>query len=420
LPRARRSLFRPAFPLVFSPVLTLLSGCSTEADTSAPPFVDLQPLPSPAGESSGEPHLTLSEQGVILSWLQASDSSTHELRISHLSGDTWSPPATVAASDAFFVNWADFPTVAEVAPGRLAAHWLQRGGAGGYDYGVRVAESTDGGRSWSDPWTPHEDQTPTEHGFVSLFGQQENGWGLVWLDGREFHAPEGVEPAREMTLRYRGVSTDGTRAPEVEVDGRICDCCQTDAAVTSRGPLVVYRDRSADEIRDIYVTRLVDGAWTAGTPVHADGWHIDACPVNGPAAAAREDQVAVAWFTGAGDQPRVKVAFSGDAGATFGSPVQVDGGNPSGRVDVLLLDDESALVTWLERVGDGRAEVRARRIWSDGAAGPAITVTSSSDARASGFPRAVLAPDGTLVFAWTDVQGGASQIKVARARSAGR
>jgi hypothetical protein len=32
--------------------------------------------------------------------------------------------------------------------------------------------------------------------------------------------------------------------------------------------------------------RQVKGGWTRPRVVHADGWKIDACPVNGPAAAS--------------------------------------------------------------------------------------------------------------------------------------
>jgi hypothetical protein len=403
-----------------SGVSFLFIACFSADDAAAPAGVEVVPLQSPAAESSGEPYLSLGNDGILLSWLQAVDSVTHELRMAVLQGDAWSAPVTVARSDAFFVNWADFPSIVEVAPGRLAAHWLQRTGAGTYDYGVRVSQSTDGGRSWSEPWTPHEDGTPTEHGFVSLFPEAAAGWGLVWLDGRKFFAAEGGRAPEEMTLRYRSVSADGTPGPEVEVDDRICDCCQTDAVMTSNGPIVVYRDRSADEIRDIYVTRLVDGVWTPGQAVHADGWRIDACPVNGPAVAARGELVAVAWFTAANDLPKVNLALSQDGGRTFEAPVRIDDGNPAGRVDVFFTDAQSARVTWLERVGEGAAEVRARGVLvEDGALSEPIVVTRSSDARASGFPRAVAA-GGSVVLAWTDVDDSGSRIKLARLRTQSR
>jgi hypothetical protein len=106
-----------------------------------------------------------------------------------------------------------------------------------------------------------------------------------------------------MTLRARTLDASGAPLAEMLVDDAICDCCQTDAATTARGVVVVYRNRTEGEVRDIYTTSLVDGRWTEGRPVHEDGWVIPACPVNGPAVDARGDDVAVAWFSAPATRP---------------------------------------------------------------------------------------------------------------------
>ena len=46
---------------------------------------------------------------------------------------------------------------------------------------------------------------------------------------------------------------------EAAIDTRVCECCPTDVAVTSEGAVAVYRNRSASDVRDIYVTRRVAG-----------------------------------------------------------------------------------------------------------------------------------------------------------------
>ncbi len=396
-------------------LLALIGSLWACGGAEAPPLdVHSEELPSPAGEDSGEPFLSSDGDGVYLSWLESAGEGEHELRFATWVGGAWSEPSTIARSERFFVNWADFPSVTAGPDGTLWAHWLERGAAGGYDYGVRVVRSGDGGKHWSAPWTPHEDASPTEHGFVATLPLRD-GMGFVWLDGRKY-APgaDGSEPTSEMTLRYRFVASDGTPGPESLVDGRVCDCCQTDAAVAASGPVVVYRDRSDGEIRDIYVARLVGSAWTEGHPVHRDGWRIEGCPVNGPAVAARDDDVAVAGFTAAGDIPRVRVAFSSDGGRSFGPPVEVDGGSPAGRVDVLMSADGSALVSWLERTGGEQAEVRVRRVTSAGGVSGSATLTSSSAARASGFPRLARAADGAVLVAWTDVAGERPRVRVQR------
>ena len=393
--------------------LTVLAACQE----AGPPTlsVSFEAMVSPAGGDSAEPFLSASEDAVYLSWLQRGEGSYHELRFSTLAHDGWNDASVIAGGDRFFVNWADFPSVSPGPQGTLWAHWLQRGDAGGYDYGVRVARSADQGVTWSEPWTPHEDGTPTEHGFVSVFSW-EASVGFAWLDGRQTVAGSGGDAATHaMTLRSREVSTDGTPGPETLLDGRVCDCCQTDATITPSGPVVVYRDRTEEpEVRDIYITRYVDGAWTEGTAVHDDGWFIWGCPVNGPAVAVAGENLAVAWFTGAGDEPRVKVAFSADDGATFGAATVIDGGNPAGRVAVVGLRDGSALVAWLERTGGEDAEVRLRRVRADGTMSGSVNLTASSSSRASGFPQMVQAPDGSLVMAWTDVSVEPSQVRVTR------
>jgi hypothetical protein len=374
----------------------------------------MQPLEAPAGPGSGEPFLSVADGGVVLSWLEESGDDAHDLRFATLRDGTWSEALTVERSDRFFVNWADFPSVTPAEDGTLWAHWLERGPTGGYDYGIRVVHSADGGHSWSEPWKPHEDDTPTEHGFVSVL-PFDGGVGLTWLDGREtVGGTDGTSAAHGMTLRFRMAGAPDGPGPETLLDGRVCDCCQTDAALTSEGPVVVYRDRTDDEIRDIYVTRRVADGWTEGVPVHHDGWEIGGCPVNGPAVAARGRSVGVVWFTGAQDVARAKVAFSDDGGSTFGAPQVVDDGNPIGRVDILFLDEERALVSWLEQTGTEQAAVRVREVRPGAEPGPAVTVVESSSARASGFPRMALDADGTVVVAWTDVSGDRSQVRVAR------
>ncbi len=402
-----------------------LLGCEPSAPAPSPSF-QVDEMPSPAREGSGQPHLAAGPDGPVLSWLEESGDGGHTLFMDRLGPDGWTGRRAVRSSERFFVNWADVPSVVPLDDGSVAAHWLLRGAQGGYDYGVRVSFSRDGGASWSEPWTPHDDRSPTEHGFVSILPLAGGGAGFVWLDGRKFAevpstgggpAGHGSEAA-EMTLRFRTGGAEIEPGPEVLLDERTCECCQTAMVSTARGPLVFYRDRSPEEVRDIYVTRRVEGRWTEPTPVHRDGWVFAACPVNGPAAAAAERRVAVAWFTGARDTARVRLAFSRDAGASFDEPVRVDDGNPAGRVDVALLADGSAAVTWLERVG-GASELRLRRIGPDGEVGPGVTVGRSTDGRSSGFPRLVATGEGTLLVAWTDARGDRSTVRVARIRPTG-
>lgn len=371
----------------------------------------IEQLASPAGPGSAEPGVAAATDGrVHMTWLEPADSG-FALRFATLAGTQWSPTRTIRAGRDFFVNWADFPSIEVLDGRRLAVHWLQKSGRSTYAYGVRIAQSADEGATWSSAVMPHRDTSQREHGFVAMW-RESGQLGAAWLDGRKF-GTDGHSAGNEMMLMSTTLTPDGARGGEVLLDDRTCDCCQNAAAMTAQGPIVAYRNRSAEEIRDIYVTRRVNGVWTAGRAVHDDNWKIAACPVNGPAIAANGSDVAIAWFTAANDSARVTLAFSRDAGASFGAPVRIDDGQPAGRVDVVLLPDRGALVTWIERTGGDTAAVRARRVGRDGKTSAAQTVAMSSAARASGFPRMTVAGN-FVVFAWTE-PGRPSTVRLARA-----
>lgn len=391
--------------------LLILAACSSTE--RAAPAGTFTALPSPAGLQSGEPNLTTDASGAVhMTWIERTGDSTHAVRYARLEGETWSTPSTVIERRDLFVNWADFPAVIATPSGRLLVHWLQRSGAGRYAYDVRIAQSTDGGATWSADTVLHTDRSAGEHGFVALWVAPGDSVRAAWLDGRQMAGGHDGHAKGAMTLQSVAVAPNGTIGAEEPLDVRTCDCCQVAATVTPSGPVVAYRDRTEDEIRDIVVVRQVDGKWTTPAVVHNDGWHIEACPVNGPALASRGDTVAIAWFTGAQDTARVRVAFSVDGGESFAAPVRIDGGTPAGRVGIALDANGDAIVSWLERVPPEDAEVRVRRVARSGEMGAPFAISRTKAARASGFPRITRSGDG-LVAAWT-VPGDSARVMVGR------
>lgn len=356
-------------------------------------------LPSPAAAGSGQPQLAVGADGTTyLTWLEKSGQNAHRFRFATLAprSTSWSEPRSIHEGEGFFANWADVPSLTIGPDGMLAAHWLQVSGPGKYSYDVKVRTSRDGGKTWSAPVTPHRDKVEGEHGFASFFPWPDasaGAVGLAWLDGRT-HG--------KMSLRAARIS-HGEAGEEMLVDDLVCDCCPTTAVRTSRGIALAYRDRSPDEIRDIYVARFEGGKWSQGRVAVKDNWQIAGCPVNGPAMTAAGDRVALAWFAAPESNAHVSVAFSSDGAATFGKPVRLDDGKPLGRVDAEFLDDGSALVGWIEQLESG-AEFRVRRAWPDGRRDPAITIAPLAASRASGYPR--IARSGErLIFAWVGARG---------------
>jgi hypothetical protein len=233
-----------------------------------------------------------------------------------------------------------------------------------------------------------------QHGFVSFVPTSDGKLGAIWLDGRKMDK----DGFGDMGLIYSTIGNDGKVGAETTLDSRVCECCQTSVTSTPDGMIAAYRDRSAKEIRDIYVARFSNGKWSPGVPVANDGWEIDGCPVNGPAISSSGRNVAVAWFTAPKEKSQVNLALSADGGKTFGKPVRIDGGNTSGRVDVISLASGAAIVSWVERGTDG-SQVRIRQVEANGMAGAPLSV-SGPGLQPGSVPR-IEKSGNDIVVAWT-------------------
>lgn len=394
--------------------VAVLTACDARPAAEEPA---VQQMPLIAGPGSAEPHLARApDGGIVMSWLE-DDPALMSLRAATWRDGAWQDPVTVASGSGWFVNWADFPSVQPIDDTLWAAHWLVRTPGGTYSYDIAVALSNDAGRTWSEPFTPHDDGTASEHGFVSLFPWQ-GAVGALWLDGRNTTAGgHDGHAAGGMTLRSALIDRGGAIASSQLIDEFVCDCCQTDVATGREGPIAVYRNRSESEVRDIHVVRAVAGQWQDDIPVADDGWEINACPVNGPAIASHDGTVAVAWFTAANDDSRLRMGWSADDGRTFGAPIDADIDRPIGRADVELLDDGTAAVSWLRSAADGRGEICLRVVSASGELGPVLVVASTAAGRISGFPQ-IMRDGSGLIVAWTDVAPGGTQVRTARVAAA--
>ena len=420
-----RSLRRPGAAALG---LLALAACSPGRETpaksagpAAAPAASAPPNPAnipsfdpPAGPGSVGPALAAAGPDLLLTWVEPSGdfaAPIYQMRLARFAGAAggtgWSTPVTVARGADLFANWADFPGAVAGPGGEVLAHWLVKHGETDT---AQLARSTDGGATWKPLGPLQADPEAGEHGFVS-YAVEDGGFRAFWLEGSE-----GSEGGR-MSLRSARIpagiggagGAGGSPGPAELLDDRVCYCCQTAAAPTAAGTVVVYRDRSEKEIRDISLQRKTAAGWTKPVTVGADGWEIPGCPVNGPAVAAAGKLVVVAWFTAAPPGPRVELAFSTDAGASFGPKVVVDGGHPMGRVDVKLVG-QAAVISWVAPAGpantpgkDGseKAAIWLRRVQPAGPAGPPFEVPGTRSVRASAFPRLGLAGDHALL-AWVD------------------
>lgn len=351
----------------------------------------------PVGPESGMPYLATGANGdIYLSWIDPLQPSGHVLRWSKWTGSAWRPAEEVARGQRWFVNWADFPAIAVRPDGSMLAHWLARpDDAGKYGYGIRVARRDAASGKWREIYGMSLDEKEDYAGFLSFV---PDGSGAVYLAPP---ASGGGGEGHRKTLRYVRFDKAGKPGADREVDADVCSFCQTAVVATGNGLLAAYRDHQPGEIRDIAIVRWRDGAWTAPQTVHADGWKINGCPTDGPSLVARDRHVGVAWLTRAGEVARVQAAVSADGGTTFQKPLRIDDGNPLGRPALAVLDGKNDVAVWLEKIGEGKAEVRIRRLGLDGQLGKTQLVATVAAARSAGFPKVAVSGDRIWV-AWRD------------------
>lgn len=413
----------------------LLAACGGRGEAPPTPAAEAPPraitqvrewrLPAPEG--AAQPDLIVAADGRrLLSWVEPAAETGHRLRLAWAERDGWQAPITVAGGADWFLNWADTPHVYALPDGSLWAHWLRSTGPSRMDYGIDLVRSGDGGRSWSAPQLVHPAGTRGDHGFVTFWTQAPDRLGIAWLDSRQKaaapataqgdHAHHGHPAGGAMMLRAALYDPQARQQAEWPLDASTCDCCTTSSAVTRRGVVVVYRGRSANEIRDTRIVRFDGKAWTAPRDVHADGWHMPACPVNGPVVAAHGDDVWVAWYTEAGGLPELRAAHSADAGDHFDAPVTLArGGQVLGRLGVAFAGDR-LLAAWLEENGAGAQRLVLGTYdlrWRP--AGRVDVATLAARGRASGMPRLRWAENAAWLV-WTDVHDGKPRLRGASVR----
>jgi len=382
----------------------ILTGCERGPEVQSVSFIGV------AG--SGQPRLVQAIDGTpILSWLEP-DAREYVLKYARYESGELGAAREIVRSDRMFVNWADLPSIVPVDDSLWFAHWLRRRPNGGA-YDIATLVSHDAGSSWVAAEQMNEDDAEAEHGFVEAFPWQ-GGLAAFWLDGRElanwsFDNPDALLGT---SLRLAHYDASGAVRSREIVDEMVCDCCQPAIAMTSSGPVVAYRDRTDAEIRDVVVRRQDAGRWAEPVNVGNESWFIEGCPVNGPAIAATGDDVVIAWFTAAEGKGRVRFARSGDGGASFAMPVDVDADRAYGQPGIALDSDGRAVVSWWGRSDAGGIELRVRSIAADGELGPEVFVAHESIGQPVSVPQLIRAGRSYLL-AWATFDAGGT-VRLAR------
>jgi hypothetical protein len=387
------------FIIIFSFLTTI--SCSRKE-------VHVQEIPFFYDNSNAQPNLVSHNGSLSLSWISSKEENKAFLNYSQYKKGRWIKPQVIASGSDWFVNWADFPAHAINQDLIITSH-LKKSASGTYTYDVILNLQKLSGEKIRENFLLNTDGVKAEHGFVSIMANNEKGFFITWLDGRNTIEKKLEGDHKPMTIRFAEITDKGDVIKESELDASTCDCCQTSIAITNDGPIVVYRDRSEEEVRDIYIVKNINGTWEKPNAVHDDGWIINGCPVNGPKVAVNSKNLAVSWFTVSNNHPLVNVSFSKNNGNSFGAPLKVNDHDAIGRVDVAFLNDEEVIVSYME-VDDIGTYLRIKKVSFDGKISEPITISKIDGGRNTGVPQLEII-DSEIFIVWTIFLDGMNQLK---------
>ena len=387
------------FIIIFT-LLTIIS-CTTKE-------VFIEDIPFLYGDNNAQPNLVSSNGTLSLSWISSKKENKASLHFSQFKKGKWIKPQTIAYGSDWFVNWADFPAHA-INDDLIITSYLKKSASGTYTYDVILNLQKLSGEKIKEDFLLNTDGVKAEHGFVSIIPNNNKGFFITWLDGRNTVEKKLDGHHKPMTIRFAEITNTGEVINESELDAAACDCCQTSIAMTNNGPIVVYRDRSENEVRDIYTIRNINGVWEEPNSLHNDGWIINGCPVNGPKVAANSTNLAIAWFTVVNDNPLVNVSFSKTNGDSFGTPFKLNDHDAIGRVDVAFLNNEEVIVSYME-VDEIGTYLRIKKVSANGKISKPITISKIDGGRSTGVPQLEII-NNEIFIVWTISVDGINQLK---------
>jgi|TARA_B110000503_G_scaffold80134_1_gene122841 hypothetical protein len=360
------------------------------------------------GDNNAQPNLVYSNGTLSLSWISSKKEDKASLYFSQFKKGKWIKPQKIAYGSDWFVNWADFPAHA-INEDLIITSYLKKSASGTYTYDVILNLQKLSGEKIKEDFILNTDGAKAEHGFVSIIPNNNKGFFVTWLDGRNTVEKKLDGHHKPMTIRFAEITNTGDVINESELDTAVCDCCQTSIAMTNNGPIIVYRDRSEKEVRDIYTIRNINGVWEEPNLLHNDGWIINGCPVNGPKVAVNSTNLAVAWFTVVNNNPLVNVSFSKNNGDSFGTPFKLNDHGAIGRVDVAFLNNEEVIVSYME-VDDIGTYLRIKKVSVNGKISKPITISKIDGGRNTGVPQLEII-NNEIFIVWTISVGGMNQLK---------
>ncbi len=147
---------------------------------------------------------------------------------------------------------------------------------------IRMLRSTDGGATFSPPFTVHKDSQEITHRFESIAFDASGALHTVWIDKRDMLLAGKSYVGAAI---YQNVSLDGglSFGPDSKVADHSCECCRIALAQGPDGQLrALWRHVFGTSTRDHAFANLSDAAPNGFKRASYDEWQIQACPHQGP------------------------------------------------------------------------------------------------------------------------------------------
>lgn len=380
-------------------------------------------LPTPqtlavTGAANATPSLAASGRTVAAVWTATKDGSANVyLATSSDGGATFSPPRRVNDQDGDAGATNEQPPRVVIsgsgAAQTVTVMWSKRD-TGPMDTRrdiIRIARSTDGGRTFSPARYTHDPSLSGARGWEALTVGPNGVVHALWLDGREAtkkiaamsHTgmPHKGQPPQEI---YHGTLGADGRMIETRIAEDVCFCCKTAVAVDSRGGVyAAWRHVFPGSMRDIAFARSSDGRqFSPLVRVSQDNWQLNGCPEDGPSLAVDPSgAIHIAWATVVNEGEPYKALFYAISrdGKVF-SPrarIRTAGDTTPGHPQLVLASNGGAAVVFDETTG-GVRRVSLARVSANGEI--QVPEVLSGDETAS-HPVIAQTPSGPFVVAWT-------------------
>lgn len=426
----------------------LAGGCSSSTKPAAPPaekqftaadFAAAKPSAirfAMDGQMNAMPSLDASGNYVAVVWTGTRNGVMNVYAaVSQDGGITFPFQGRVNDQDGDASANVEQPPRVAIAGSTITVIWPSRKTA---TSAIRMARSTDGGRTFSHAVTIHNASLKGARGWTSIAAGSDGLVRAVWLDGRNAQAMTDAAAHKQhmADMAKKGEAMDHSqmshgprqdvyaavidpkgKISETQVATNVCFCCRTAVAIAPSGRVyAAWRNIFPGSIRDIAMATSTDGGRTFGplARVSEDKWEIAGCPEDGPAIAIdAHDAVHLAWPTVvAGDTPQKAIFYSlTKDGVSFTPRFRLSATSQEEAAHPQIASGKTGVaVVWDEPHGQLRQIVLRAAPAGSGNFAPAKNLNTEIT---GSYPVIAAAADDFLVV-WTSGEGNGAAIELRR------